>query len=451
MEKEEEIMKLREEVQRLKSKLRRKEQSITEGVFGSSTPSSQIPVKANTPGEKKAPGQKLGHPGNGRKRIADDAIDERVSYSVTETICPDCGNPLHTIGTQERIIKELEPPEVKTIALSLQRKRCSHCGRELKAKATGILPKNLYGNKLLGYIAHSHYVMGIPLGRLEEQLGVGSGSMLKGLHQLSGIFKEIPEQLLLLYRQSPVKHADETVWRIDGRNGYAWSYSTKELIIFMFRTSRSGKIVREALGDEALPGVLVVDRYAGYNKSPCLLQYCYAHLHREVEDLGKEFAKVEEVQQFVAAFAPLPAEAMHLRTMDIDDNEYYRRARLCKEQILCLAQAPAKHAGILRIQQIFIEKEHRLFHWVYDRRIPAENNQAERDVRKVVISRKVSFGSHSLSAAKTREILMTVLWTLKKKYDSDVLSIFTQALDAYALDKEVDLFNLLFHDFYPRE
>lgn len=39
--------------------------------------------------------------------------------------------------------------------------------------------------------------------------------------------------------------------------------------------------------------------------------------------------------------------------------------------------------------------------------MPAENNLAERELRPLVIARKVSFGSQSDAGARTREILMT--------------------------------------------
>jgi hypothetical protein len=34
------------------------------------------------------------------------------------------------------------------------------------------------------------------------------------------------------FRQSPVKHADETSWRTDGKNGYVWLFATPEISIF---------------------------------------------------------------------------------------------------------------------------------------------------------------------------------------------------------------------------
>ena len=46
--KQEEIYCLREEIKRLKAKIRRDEQKSKDGYFGSSTPSSKKPIKENT-------------------------------------------------------------------------------------------------------------------------------------------------------------------------------------------------------------------------------------------------------------------------------------------------------------------------------------------------------------------------------------------------------------------
>ena len=102
------------------------------------------------------------------------------------------------------------------------------------------------------------------------------------------------------YRLASVRHADETSWRTDGRSGYAWLFCTPDLSIFMFRQTRSASVPREVFGNLPLPGVLVVDRYNGYNQVPCKLQYCYAHVMREVEDLAKEFPDDAEVSLFTA-------------------------------------------------------------------------------------------------------------------------------------------------------
>lgn len=63
------IDQLLEEVQRLKAKLRYQERKDQEGFFGSSTPSSQLPLKANTDKENRnhKGGARPGHKGHGRR------------------------------------------------------------------------------------------------------------------------------------------------------------------------------------------------------------------------------------------------------------------------------------------------------------------------------------------------------------------------------------------------
>ena len=64
---------------------------------------------------------------------------------------------------------------------------------------------------------------------------------------------------------------------------------------------------------------------------------------------------------------------------------------------------------------IFGDNAHRLYHWVENRAVPADNNRAERELRPTVIARKVSFGSQSDAGAKTREALMSEVHTLAKR------------------------------------
>jgi len=145
---------------------------------------------------------------------------------------------------------------------------------------------------------------------------------------------------------------------------------------------------------------LVVDRYAAYNQARCKLQYCYAHLLRDVQNLEKEFPESTEIKDFVTCAAPLLAKAMSLRNENISEKRYYEKARDLKEKIMATMNGPGKHPGIQKIQDIFREKSNRLFHWVENRNVPADNNYAERELRPTVIARKVSHGSQSKAGAK---------------------------------------------------
>ncbi len=190
--------------------------------------------------------------------------------------------------------------------------------------------------------------------------------------------------------------------------------------------------------------VLVVDRYNGYNKLPLKLQYCYAHLLRDLEKLGKDFPDEEEVRSFTAILIPLLSEAMHPQSQKISDEVYYRKAQKLSKEIMKVCRSPARHLGIRAFQDIFTTHADRLFHWVEDRRIPAHNNRAERDLRPTVIARKVSFGSSSDAGAETRSVLMSVLHTLNKRRGEQSLeSVFKEILDEIVKNPEVDLIPLV--------
>ncbi len=188
---------------------------------------------------------------------------------------------------------------------------------------------------------------------------------------------------------------------------------------------------------------IFVDRYNGYNKMPCSIQYCYAHLLRTVKDLEKDFPENTEIKSFVEALAPQLANAITLRTLDITGKQFNRQATKIKNKIIDITNHQAKHPAIQKIQDIFREKADRLYLWADNRNIPADNNLAERELRPLVIARKISFGSQSDAGAKTREILMTVLHTLKKR-SPDVTTAFKSALDKFAEDGDLDPYKTVF-------
>jgi len=216
-----------------------------------------------------------------------------------------------------------------------------------------------------------------------------------------------------------------------------------EISIFRIRKTRSASVPKEVFGEKPVPGVLVVDRYNGYNKMPCSIQYCYAHLLRTVKDLEKDFPENTEIKSFVEALAPQLANAISLRTLDMTDKQFKRQATKIKDEIITITSRQANHPAIQKIQDIFREKADRLYHWAENRAVPADNNLAERELRPLVIARKISFGSQSDAGAKTREILMTVLHTLKKRAP-DITAAFKSALDKMAERADVDPNNTVF-------
>ncbi len=445
LERQRKIDKLTEEVHRLRQALGHQQRTAREGLFGSSTPSSQLPVKPNAP-EKKIKGQRgarKGHKGSGRKRSEAGSDTPVIDIAAESEGCPCCGGDLRDKGYEEREVLESRPVKVERTVYRLPKKYCPHCRKTYKPKAPGVLPRSLYGNQLIANAVTMHYLNGIPMGRICEQTGVGAGSLVEIFHRLSRLFAGVPDRLIEEYRLAPVKHADETGWRTDGKNGYAWLFATPDISIFQFGQNRSAKVPHAVFGKEQRPGILVVDRYSAYNKVPCLLQYCYAHLLREVTDLEKDFPDSSEIKTFVSTVAPMLSLAMGLRTQDISDKQFNRKAKKLKKDIKAAMECSAQHLGIRHIQDIFVENEGRLYHWAEDRRVPADNNLAERDLRPSVIARKTSFGSITDGGAKTRSVLTSVVQSMKKQ-GQDVPAALKAVLDKIAHDISQEPFPLLF-------
>ncbi|MBI5788128.1 MAG: IS66 family transposase [Candidatus Schekmanbacteria bacterium] len=443
-DKQRKIDELSEEVKRLKAKLNVQERKQEEGAFGSSTPSSKIPIKANTPAiEKKRPGAKAGHQGNGRKKFEKAEADQVIEVQVESERCQECGGLLDNKGMDERMVLDCHPIKPEKVLYRLPKRYCPHCRNTVRSAAPGVLPKSLFGNQLIANAVDAHYQHGLPLGRICEQIGIGAGSLVEIFHKLARLFRQAPDRLIDEYRRAAVKHADETSWRTNGKNGYVWLFATSNLSIFQFGKNRSAAVPKAIFGTEKLPGVLVVDRYNAYNKVPCEIQYCYAHLLRDVSDLEKDFPDDPEVRTFVATTAPLLSLAMGLRSQDITDAEFLEKAARLASDIMAVMENPARHLGIRHIQDIFRENQTRLYHWAKDRKVPADNNLAERDLRPSVIARKVSFGSVTDAGAQTRSILTTLVVTLKKR-GYNVTAHLKWVLDQIAKNIHQDPFPLLF-------
>ena len=444
MNKQRRIDELEDEIKSLRAALGREQRKIKDGFFGSSTPSSKKPFKkATEKKEEKPKGARPGHEGHGRKGHEEGTVDRTEDIFPESETCPECGKLLLKKGIERRSVLDIPLARSEKISFNLHKRYCPDCRKSFTPQPPGVLPRSLFGNRLIAKAITMHYLHGVPIERVCEILGIGSGSLAGIFQRCARLFADVPQKLVEQYREAPVKHADETSWRTNGKNGYVWLFATSELSIFQFGKNRSAQVPLAVFGKEPLEGTLVVDRYNGYNKVPCAIQYCYAHLLRDVEDLEKEFPDNGEVSTFTAVVIPLLSSAIKLRKQPIDDVEFYAQAAHIRSEIQAAMDQPARHVGIRRIQDIFRNNKNRLYHWSEDRRVPADNNLAERDLRPSVIARKISFGSVSDAGAQTRSTLTTVV-TTQRKQGLDTEQRLSVALDLLARDPTRNAYPLLF-------
>ena len=202
---------------------------------------------------------------------------------------------------------------------------------------------------------------------------------------------------------------------------------------------------QEVLGTARLAGVLVVDRYAGYNQAPARSSTAMPTCCATWPTSGKSSRTSRKWPRSPAPSCrswPRPCTCLASRS------PIPRTRAGCRAQSADCGhdQAPTHHLGVRHIQDLFHEHPDRLYHWAEDRQVPADNNRSERELRPLVIARKVSFGSQSDAGAHTREVLMSVLHTLRKRRP-DPQAHFKRVLDQLATRPTQDPFPVLFPAF----
>ena len=125
----------------------------------------------------------------------------------------------------------------------------------------------------------------------------------------------------------------------------------------------------------------------------------YASFARNV-DLEQELAENEEITNYCSQMRLHLSDAMQLSKRGFPQSQYRIEAEKIKMQILGLSDCQAEHPAIRRWQDSFVEKSQKLYQPNESSQNPAENNYAEREIIKVVIARKMSFGSQSTEGQK---------------------------------------------------
>ena len=186
---------------------------------------------------------------------------------------------------------------------------------------------------------------------------------------------------------------DETGWRQDGSNGYVWTFSTPSERYFL-RRGRDKGVVDEVL-DSSFSGGLVSDFYPAYNHYPGLKQRCWAHLLRDIHDLKGLYPEDAGLAQWAEAVHQVYTEA---KASVLPRAQPGHRTQLMLEEKLMVLARPflkdplAVQGKLCRRMERFIKE---LFVFVSDPAVPSDNNAAERSLRHLVTSRKISGGTRS--------------------------------------------------------
>ena len=373
----------------------------------------------------------------------------RVEHALDS--CPECGAGL-TGGWAQRTREVIDIPAVpvqatehvfiaRSCPLCEQRRtpRADLAGVALGKQRLGINPESSSGQALVSLIAALREEARLPYRTIQwylqtvPQLSLSVGTLVgvirRVARQAQGELGSIRERI----RGSPVVHADETGWRENGVNGYVWTFSTPTEGYFpcssqgqALRRGRNKEVVDEALGED-FAGALVSDFYAAYHHYDGPQQRCWAHpcssqgqaLLREIHDLRALYSRDKQLAQWADAVHRIYRQA----TAFSHTSWKQRRAvQLALEKRLlalcrpCLDDPLAVQGKLCRRIDKHLKSLPRtgygeLFVFVAEPEVPPDNNAAQRSLRPLVISRKISGGTRSNQGTDAKMTLSSLFGT----------------------------------------
>ena len=410
---------LRERIAALEEQMSRKDGGAT-GMPGNK-PASTRRKKSKEEAQRRRPGV-------GRQRMTP---TETVVHAVA--VCADCGTALRGGWVQRtREVVELPLAPVRVVEHQFIARECPRCGkRQVPAVDLSqvVVGKQRFGVGLVSVIATLREAGRLPIATIQwlldtvYQVHLSQGGITRVLAGLAGRAAPTVTAIRDRVRSSDVVHGDETGLRENGKNGYVWTFSTQRERYFV-RGGRGKGMVDDVLGPD-FQGTLVTDFYAAYDHYPGPHQRCWAHLLREVHDLG-ETSPEDTVLKTWARKVRTVFDRGKAVTGDAPARQRAHRQLTTALAACCQpfsdAASPAPQAKLCRRILKYLAE---LLTFVLDPAVPATNNAAERSLRHLVVRRKISGGTRSSQGTTTTMTLATLFGTWRVRGENPFLACRT--------------------------
>lgn len=416
------IVQLRQLVGELEARIAELEAELAEHKGG---PPSFVKASRPKSTQPKKPRQKrASHHNHARRR---QAPTRTVDHALDR--CPECDCHLSgsSLDYSRQVIELPEPIPVEVIEHRVIKRYCPKCEswRSPRLDLSGqVLGQGRMGVRLVSAIAYLREVMRLPTrmiqGYLEamHQLRISVGEIVELLHQAREATVDVVEGLKRAVRESGIVHADETGWRENGHNGYIWSFSTvgqNAVRYYEYDPSRSQAVAKRVLGEENRGHHLVSGFYRGYNDYAGPQQRCWIHLLRDLHDLKNKHESDSVVLGWASSVRVLYDEANEWlarnRDPSTEDREKKYVELVSRAHELGLRYARDKKHACWALCKRILRHEDELFQFVLVAGLSADNNEAERAIRPMVVIRKISGGSRSSDGSKTRMALASLFQT----------------------------------------
>ena len=363
-----------------------------------------------------------------RKGAGNRPKDLKANQEQTVTVkkCDLCGKDLSDKppleSTNERIVEDIpEPPEEPVITLVTQQKKyCDDCRQVITAKTELALPGSDIGINATVLVCYLWISLCLPYTKIKEYLAtffhleISTSGLSRHLIRVSKIMRNVYDEILKNIQNGARLHADETGWRVRGRNWWLWVFGTQDTAYFTVDKTRGSDVVRRVLG-EIFFGVLVVDGWNAYLYLLCEQQSCLSHLLRKIRKFRDAFPELTDIVKFYVKLRRIIRDGERLQKDrdQLGEMVFQRRLERLKKRLADLLQWPNPNNVLAEIIEKVKRQQPRMLTFVEHPGVPFHNNYAEYLIRIGVIKRKISGGSVSAQGAEAYAILLSIYVTCK--------------------------------------
>ncbi len=403
----------------------------------SADPPSAPPRAAKAPSGRK-PGGQLGHLGQGRPLKPVEEVDRVIE--VRPESCAQCGTLLLGDDPTPERHQVTDLPRIEPIVTEYRRHTlgCGGCGATTQAAWPVAMPSGSFGPGLQATVGYLTGRMGASQREVHEVLAavchteVSVGS-IAALEQAVSTALAAPVAEAARYVQhQPVRNADETGWREQGKRVWLWISATSLLTLFRVLTTRGAGGAKALLGEDFW-GIVGTDRYGAYNwVDPRRRQLCWAHLKREFiawSERGGEAARIGHALLVVEKQLFGLWYRMRDGTLPWADFQVALLPLMDRVGTLLREGAAGAEGKTQRTCRNLVKLEAALWTFVWEAGVEPTNNNAERPLRRAVLWRRRSFGTQSGTGSQFVERILTAVTTLRQQR-RDVLEYLTAACAA---------------------
>lgn len=204
----------------------------------------------------------------------------------------------------------------------------------------------------------------------------------------------------------------ETGWKIDGSKYWHWTFQNRTNTLVVANKSRGTTVINETFGNGFKNACVVHDNYSSYSSLECdSEQLCLAHKLRDLN-----YAIECDNSKLAKGIKQLLKEAIR------DDKEEFSQQQriVLKEQydkslehLLSMPTLPKSETD-KQVKSITKSKD-KIFTFLLNEDIPADNNGSERAIRNIKVKQKVSTQFKSFEGAVCYSNLRSIIDTSRKR------------------------------------